>query len=90
MKFSGKMGLKILKVTKKQGFSLCLEDTLFEKTRGGGGSTATPTPTSSCFRGNMLSISSEHRIRLFLLIPDLKTNIVWLHFKEFLRILFLS
>ena len=32
MKFSGKVCLKIiLKVTKKQGFSLSLEDTLFEK-----------------------------------------------------------
>ena len=32
MKFSGKMCFKIiLKVTKKQGFSLSLEDTLFEK-----------------------------------------------------------
>ena len=37
MKFSGKMCLKIiLKVTKKQGFSLSLEDTLFEKPQGGG------------------------------------------------------
>ena len=36
MKFSGKMCLKIiLKVTKNQGFSLFLEDTLFEKPQGG-------------------------------------------------------
>ena len=37
MKFSGKMCLKIiLKVTKNQGgFSLSLEDTLFEKPQGG-------------------------------------------------------
>ena len=36
MKFSGKMCLKIiLKVTKNQGFSLSLEDTLFEKPHGG-------------------------------------------------------
>ena len=36
MKFSGKMYLKIiLKVTKHQGFSLSLEDTLFEKPQGG-------------------------------------------------------
>ena len=35
MKFSGKMCLKIiLKVTKNQGFSLSLEDTLFEKPQG--------------------------------------------------------
>ena len=38
MKFSRKIYLKIiLKVTKNQGFSLYLEDTLFEKPRGGGG-----------------------------------------------------
>ena len=37
MKFSGKMFLKIIsKVTKKQGFSLSLEDTLFEKPQEGG------------------------------------------------------
>ena len=37
MIFSGKMCLKIkLKVTKNQGFSLSLEDTLFEKPLGGG------------------------------------------------------
>ena len=36
MKFSGKMRLTIiLKVTKNQGFSLTLEDTLFEKPQGG-------------------------------------------------------
>ena len=36
MKFLGKMFLKIiLKVTKKQGFTLSLEDTVFEKLQGG-------------------------------------------------------
>ena len=36
MKFSGKMLLlKILKVTKNRGFTLCLEDTYFEKPQGG-------------------------------------------------------
>ena len=36
MKFSGKMCLKImLKVTKNQGFSLSLEDALFQKPQGG-------------------------------------------------------
>ena len=36
MKFSGKMCLKImLKVTKKQNFTLSLEDTFFEKPQGG-------------------------------------------------------
>ena len=37
MKFSGKMWLMIiLKVTKNQGFTLSLEDTLFKKPQGGG------------------------------------------------------
>ena len=37
MKFLGKMYLKIiLKVRKKQGFTLSLEDTFFEKPQGGG------------------------------------------------------
>ena len=36
MKFSGKMYFKlILKVTKKQGFTLSLEDTFFEKSQWG-------------------------------------------------------
>ena len=36
MKFSGKMCLMIiLKVTKNQGFTLCLEDTIFKKPQGG-------------------------------------------------------
>ena len=36
MKFSGKMCFKIIsKVTKKQGFTLSLEDTFFEKPQGG-------------------------------------------------------
>ena len=39
MKFSGKMCLKIiLKVTKKQGFTLSLQDTFFETAEGRGGS----------------------------------------------------
>ena len=38
MKLSGKMCLKIiLKVTKNQGFTLSLEDTLFEKLQKGAG-----------------------------------------------------
>ena len=37
MKFSGKMCLmKMLKVTKKQGFTLCLENTFLEKPHGRG------------------------------------------------------
>ena len=47
MKFSGKMCLMImLKVTKNQGFTLCLEDTFFEKQqgRGGGGQIDTLPP----------------------------------------------
>ena len=43
MKFSGKMCFKIiLKVTKNQGFTLSLEDTFFEKPKGGGGVKLTP------------------------------------------------
>ena len=34
----------ILKVTKNQGFTLCLEDTIFEKPQGVGGQTD-PPPT---------------------------------------------
>ena len=55
MKLSGKMCLMIiLKVTKKQGFTLCLEDTLFEKPQGVGQieSLPPPRPTTSCFRVN--------------------------------------
>ena len=38
MKFSGKLcAMIILKVTKKQGFMLTLENTVFEKTQRGGG-----------------------------------------------------
>ena len=38
MKFSGKMCLMIiLKVTKNQGFNLCLENTVFKKPQAGGG-----------------------------------------------------
>ena len=36
MQFSGKMCLMIiLRVTKNHGFTLCLEDTIFEKAHGG-------------------------------------------------------
>ena len=46
MKFSGKMCLKItLKVTKKQGFTLSLENAFLEKKQG----------VSSCFRVKTLS-----------------------------------
>ena len=38
MRFAGKICLMIiLKVTKKQGFPLSLEDTFFKKQQGGGG-----------------------------------------------------
>ena len=36
----------ILKVTKNQGFTLCLEDTIFEKHSGGG----SQIDLSNCFR----------------------------------------
>ena len=53
MKFSGKMYLMIiLKVTVKQGFTLSLEYTLFEKPEGEGGGlvfkVAMPVLSSNC------------------------------------------
>ena len=51
MKFSGKMCVtKILKVAKKQGFTLSLEDTCFEKPHGKGGQIDPTSPSPSCFR----------------------------------------
>ena len=45
MKFLGKMSLMIiLKVTKEQGFTLSLEDTVFEKPEGGCQVEPTPPP----------------------------------------------
>ena len=45
MKFSGKMCLMIiLKVTKNQGFTLCLEDTIFKNHRGGQIEPSPPLP----------------------------------------------
>ena len=51
MKFSGKICFKIiLKITKKQGFTLSLEDTIFENPEGtaggqvGGGGQNDPSP----------------------------------------------
>ena len=56
MKFSGKMCLKIiLKVTKNQGFSLSLEDTLFEKPQGKRGGQIDTPPRLSRFRFKGLS-----------------------------------
>ena len=47
MKFSGKVSLKIiLKVTKNQGFTLSLEDKIFEKPQGKGGQFDPPSPQS--------------------------------------------
>ena len=52
MKCSGKMCLMIiLKVTKNQGFTLCLEDTIFEKPQGEGQTEPPPPPSS--FRVNV-------------------------------------
>ena len=57
MKFSGKICLKImLKVTKNRGFTLSLEDTLFEKPRGGGG---------AIYRPGILGVNSLILIDLF-------------------------
>ena len=50
MEFSGKMCFKmILKVTKKQGFTISLEDTFFKNHRGGGQFVTLPQP----FRVNL-------------------------------------
>ena len=52
MKCSGKMCLMIiLKVTKNQGFTLCLEDTIFEEPQGEGQTEPPPPPSS--FRVNV-------------------------------------
>ena len=54
MKFSGKMCLKItLKVKKKQGFTLSLENAFLEKNRVC--QIDPPTSTPSCFRAKTLS-----------------------------------
>ena len=42
MNFSAKMCFKILKVTKNQGSTLSIVDTLFQKNTGGGGVNLTP------------------------------------------------
>ena len=53
IKFSGKIWLMIIiKVTKNEGFTLSLEDTVFEKPQGG--SNWPPPPTPSRFRANTL------------------------------------
>ena len=54
MKLSGNMCLKIiLKITKKQGFILSLEDIFFKQPQGregGGGVKLIPPPILRCFR----------------------------------------
>ena len=53
MQFLGKRDLKIiLKFTKNQGFSLSLEDPLFQKPQGGGGRGLNWPPTPSGFSVN--------------------------------------
>ena len=53
MQFLGKRDLKIiLKFTKNQGFSLSLEDPLFQKPQGGGGRGLNWPPTLSGFSVN--------------------------------------
>ena len=57
MKFSGKMCFQIiLKVTTNPGFTLSLEDTIFEKPQGKGDQFLTPPPfpPPSRFRVDML------------------------------------
>ena len=57
MKFSGKMCLMIiLKVTKKQSFTISLEDTFFEKPRGGWGWGVKLTPIPPAILGLRISL----------------------------------
>ena len=56
MKLPGKMRFKImLKVTKNQGFSLSLEDTIFEKPQGEGGQ-FDPLPTAVLVLSSRLEV----------------------------------
>ena len=57
MKFLGKMCLKIiLKVTKNQGFTLSLEDAIFEKPQGGGGGQIDLPPSRFRIKWSCVSI----------------------------------
>ena len=63
MKFSAKMWLmKILKVTKNQGFTLSLEDTFFEKPRGGGGLTPSPAVLGLNIKVDIEKAKQSHKL----------------------------
>ena len=60
IKFSGKMCFRIiLKVTKKQGFTLSLEDTIFEKPQGGG---QIDPPSPSRFRVQLNKYATKQHV----------------------------
>ena len=82
MKFSGKMCLMItLKVTKKQGFTFCLEDTIFEKPHGGGGGMEQihPAPPLAVLG---LKKHSKARLHIFSLINFRRSGFFLISFKK--------
>ena len=66
MEFSGKMGLKIiLQVIKNEGFTLSLQDTVFEKPQGGQtDSFPSPPPFLSLFRVNEFVIDLKGLLKI--------------------------
>ena len=69
MKVSGKMYFTIiLKVTKNQGFSLCLEDTIFEKPQGGGGSIWPPPHSRFSVKQSSRGVLQKKRSWKFFMI----------------------
>ena len=82
MKFSGKMyRMIILKVTKKQGSTLSLEDTFFEKPQEVGGQIE---PPSSRFRVKNLLLFTDN------LSTKLQHRFFSMNFVKFLRTSFLQ
>ena len=54
--------MKILKVTKNQGFTLSLEDTFFEKPRGGGGLTPSPAVLGLNIKVDIEKAKQSHKL----------------------------
>ena len=76
IKFSGKMCLMIiLKVTKNQGITLCLEDTIFEKPQGG---IKLIPPLPSRFRVKVLLLTDKNSENYMQQIEIYKTvTFIW-------------
>ena len=51
--------MSILKVTRKQGFTLTLQNISLEKPQGGGGSNCSPLPPPSFFRNEGINIFTK-------------------------------